>query len=220
VFRAIGRIVGFGALLGVLIYVLIPAYTGMTPWHVRGGDEPRAAHLEELARKLSSSTFPMTRNSDEASKPFKSASGQGEPGWLYWLPIKRFPDTRSCLTAPQRRVETPDLLAFDWAAMSSGEAVEVCLFRVLSSIGSVEGARHWFHRQGYSTTEPVPSFRDPDRIVALNAGRLFSYEVAPKWPSWGLQKWRIWSTAHSETLVIRWSRDGELISVDTSWTTL
>jgi hypothetical protein len=91
--------------------------------------------------------------SDEETNPF--VRRQGRPLYMekdyaqYKSAIHRFPNVRSCLVDDERGVDVPDLSRFDWEGIESLYEAEFCVFRVFSSIGTVQGARMWLESQGF-----------------------------------------------------------------------
>jgi len=60
---------------------------------------------------------------------------------------KRWPDVRSCLVRSERNAEQPDLTKINWKRMRRAEDIEVCMFRIFSSIRSETGLVNWFEVQ-------------------------------------------------------------------------
>jgi len=56
--------------------------------------------------------------------------------------LLRRPDTLSCLRPSEQEATRPNLLAFDWHRVR-GYDRDVCLFRVATSLGSIERLRAW-----------------------------------------------------------------------------
>jgi len=71
------------------------------------------------------------------------------PRWSqYRSAIRSYADVRDCLVRSEVKKETPNLTLINWKKMRSGKIIEVCLFRVFSSLGSPENAKLWLEVQG------------------------------------------------------------------------
>jgi hypothetical protein len=71
--------------------------------------------------------------------------------------VTRFPDVRACLMDSEREKQTPDLTRFDWSKIKAKYDARVCLFRIFSSIGSIDGSRLWLESQGFKPKDPYES---------------------------------------------------------------
>jgi len=71
------------------------------------------------------------------------------PRWRrYRKAIRRHADVRDCLLRSEENKEVPNLTLIDWQAMGSGEVIEVCLFRIFSSLETPAAAMQWLEIQG------------------------------------------------------------------------
>jgi hypothetical protein len=87
----------------------------------------------------------------------------------YRAAVTRFPEVRACLLDSEKEKQTPNLTRFDWNKMNSTFDAEVCLFRVFSSIGSIEESRQWFESQGFKPHPLYQASGDPGLLI-MEAG--------------------------------------------------
>lgn len=89
--------------------------------------------------------------STQAEAPFLFGGqilDRDHPAWdRYGEAIERRPDTLSCLRPSERDAEQPNLLAFDWHRVRGYDRY-VCLFRVATTLGSIERIRAWMGGSG------------------------------------------------------------------------
>lgn len=112
---------------------------------------------------------PREELSSQDTDPFLflgSVMDRDHAQWNRYGPaIRRRPDTLSCLRPEERDAERPNLLAYDWHRVQQHE---VCLFRIATTLGSVERVRAWmaasgmqlrplFHQSGSLPTRTVVS---------------------------------------------------------------
>jgi hypothetical protein len=82
-------------------------------------------------------------------RPLSDLQGRSDYG-EYKAAVDHFPDVRACLINSERKKHIPDLSLFDWDMIRGEYETEVCLFRIFSSIGSVEGSGRWLKDQGFN----------------------------------------------------------------------
>lgn len=63
----------------------------------------------------------------------------------------QYPSAKTCLTQDQEDEQTVDDADMNWKALSSVEAVEVCLFRVASKLQTKERIIQWMIGQGWES---------------------------------------------------------------------
>ena len=207
-------------LISVGVFVVVPAYLNRAPFYVWGGHEPRLSHYAELQAKAPAMDFVMQHNSTEDVESLRSDYRDGKTGFWQRISVWRFPDTRSCLDPSESAKQEPNLLKFDWSSIWLPADLEVCVFRIASSLGSVAAARAWFQHQGYEVSDPYPSSIPRSNATVISAGRRFSYDVPPTWPSWGLYRWYIWSSTHAETVLVHFDPEERALSVSQGYTVL
>lgn len=132
------------------------------------------------------SAVPYLRLSSEEDFPFlkfgdiPSAEHLHPPLYkAYRRAIDKFPDVQSCLVTSERTKERPNLLMFDWDRMHSFEEGEVCLFRMFSSIGYVNGVKLWLSYQGFAVTDHYEAAVYPDAKPTYAAQKW--YTVVASW---------------------------------------
>ncbi len=90
--------------------------------------------------------------------------------------ITGYPTALSCLTEDQQSAARPDLLRFDWQGMDSLQIIDVCLFRVFSSLREPNLIEEWLRYFGfkvYPFTDPHPTL--DQTIRGLPAFQLNAY---------------------------------------------
>ncbi|HUS53270.1 MAG TPA: hypothetical protein VMY41_04595 [Thermohalobaculum sp.] len=71
----------------------------------------------------------------------------------YRKALRSFPDLRSCLTANERERPQPDLRQIDWDAMRDSRDIDVCVFRIASSIKDIELIKGWLRYHDFGVGE-------------------------------------------------------------------
>ncbi len=121
--------------------------------------------------------------------------------------IAQFPDVRSCLVRSEKHKDRPNLLLLDWNAMHSEEAVEVCIFRIMSSIRNVRESRKWFEIQGF------------DETILSTSTISFSWKITrwshgPRYPTNGLMRWWIYLISYRQSVAVTWDADQNIRDVN------
>jgi hypothetical protein len=103
--------------------------------------------------------LPLERLSNEALMPF-AVFGQvvdnKHPQWgRYESSLAKFPSTQDCLLPAARTSVGWNLSAFDWASFKDHQDIEVCVFRVATSLDTPERMRAWLLDQGYQVIGPT-----------------------------------------------------------------
>ena len=79
--------------------------------------------------------------------PLELVRARGWPGLGEWEEaVAKFPSLDSCVVSSRGSQEP---LRVDWGRISSDVEANVCLSRVATRIGSVDGVATWFNRQGF-----------------------------------------------------------------------
>ena len=140
----------------------------------------------------------------------------------YRKAIRRFPDVRSCLTTDEREKPRPDLRQIDWAAIDDIREIEVCIFRIASSIEDIETIKLWLQYHGFTVgrmwqhfgKDYVPSYKTAP--ISQLPSRLSIEEFRKIVP-------RTWFTrlfglelGRSYALYMEFSQNGQLVSVTSS----
>ena len=134
----------------------------------------------------------------------------------YKLAIKRWPDVRSCLIDSERTKKKPDIRKLDWTQLRNKEDGEVCIFRIFSSIGSLEGARNWVKSQGYRV-EGIKSANFMKFVRERGNGKFFNsvikIEKTVKEKQNVIRLAIIGKIYYSQSVGSVWLDDGKLIDV-------
>lgn len=129
-------------LLGILVSILVM---------------PRISHGNEDSFEKPQFWIPTTALSNQTETPFlfigKPVSPE-HPRWEHYSEvIEEFDTANDCLAPSTTIAEEVDVLAINWSALRSHRAVEVCLFRIFSSIGDIHKIREWLTLQQYRLLE-------------------------------------------------------------------
>jgi len=143
----------------------------------------------------------------------------------YRKALRRFPNVRSCLIEVERENPQPDLRQIDWGAIGNIREIEVCVFRVASSIGDIATIKLWLLHHGFTMDEVSRRRRESyaPKYETEPIFRLWSYlsmekfrEVIPRF--WftriiGLEIGRRYA------LFIYFSQNGQVVGVNSSLAT-
>lgn len=142
--------------------------------------------------------------------------------------LKKFPDVASCIESKSSNPTTEQLMQMDWSKMKNDAQVEICTFRILSTLGDISQATPWLEQQGFTNsssqwTSNHPYVGSGDRLSV--SGNWNTRENGLRWPESGLKRkilslpimWPPYGTSISTT----WSQDGtELLYVEIGQTRL
>ncbi len=128
--------------------------------------------------------------------------------------ITRWPDARSCLVSKERQLQKPDLRLIDWDQFSTSVEVNVCLWRIFRSFGTVEDgalkrARNWFQ---FHTNREIWSPRSSDGVQRMGISWRTS-ETGLVFPTSGIMS-LFGFMVYSESVTATWRPDGTLRSVN------
>ncbi len=104
--------------------------------------------------------IPYVRLAKQETEPFlfigKVVDDKHPKFGEYISATRRFPDARSCL----KQVEREDLRRIDWKAIDNIREIEVCVFRIASSIEDVEVIKHWLMYHGFTVKDLKRTHRE------------------------------------------------------------
>lgn len=131
--------------------------------------DPKSIDLEAFL-------IPRDELSTQVSEPFKLAGrviDESQPRWdEFKEALATFPDTPSCLLPEERSKEVQNLLAFDWKAMRYLTEIDICIWRIATTLNDIDLMRDWLAAQGFSGSyntlscdnavrTPITSLRSP-----------------------------------------------------------
>lgn len=138
----------------------------------------------------------------------------------YRRAAQKWQDVRSCLVATEAKKRQPNLVNVDWDRLYSIEDGEVCLFRIFSSIGNLDGIGKWLRLQGFSVEMPRDAkFKKYiDNSIGgkyINAQIELFKDKKPLFPS--SIYFRLFSRIfyYSQMITITWQNDNKLMDVRT-----
>jgi hypothetical protein len=67
----------------------------------------------------------------------------------YKKALRRFPDVRSCLIEGERDRPRPDLRQIDWGGIENIQEIDICVFRIASSIEDIDIIKYWLKIQEF-----------------------------------------------------------------------
>lgn len=125
--------------------------------------------------------------STQAEAPYRFGGHVVDEEFAQWRryrrALRRYPDTPSCLREEARGEPAPDLLAaFDWRGLRTEADLEVCLFRVFASLGSIGRAGDWMAAAGLDVGPIREGDGIPDAYTRIVQGFL-SWEEARQVPA-------------------------------------
>jgi hypothetical protein len=101
--------------------------------------------------------IPNVRLAKQESEPFLFQGKEVNVNYPWYSGYKkvlrRFPDVRSCLTTDEREKPQPDLRLIDWGAIGNTREIDVCVFRIASSIEDIKTIQFWLRHHGFSMDE-------------------------------------------------------------------
>ncbi|MBQ0751233.1 MAG: hypothetical protein KBT70_13655 [Roseovarius sp.] len=168
-------------------------------------------------RSTGSCTIKYDHLATEKSDPYKVYGNPPIKHADRWA-AARFDDVRDCLLPAEKRNDAPDLTQIDWRKMRSKAVIEVCLFRIFSSLGNPMAAKRWFEVQGLRRVKLYTSsgraVRDGRQVevatTSVKAGNLLS-ETEKCYVSRNFSSNFLCSkVVHAETFSASWNEDGQL----------
>jgi hypothetical protein len=132
-----------------------------------------ASCVPTVLRVASAAVLPVP---DMGTPPFTTSTDMNVG---HYAALRRFPDLASCLWG-RRDLSSESLERFAWNRIDIDEEAEVCLFRVMSSLGGPAKAVDWFRSQGLrASIAPEIVTGVTDSLVYAswsisNRGRLYS----------------------------------------------
>lgn len=144
------------------------------------------------------------------------------PQWrTYQKTLRRHPDVESCLAKEERNERHPNLLHVDWAYVGTSRGAEICLFRIASSLGSIERIVEWLEYQGFRhrglNRSVSPKFKPhfetqpvADITASWTAERY--REISPSW----LSSLTGYDLINSYLLVLSFDQNDKISGVDAS----
>jgi len=175
---------------------------------------------------------PFVRLSNESNFPYlwygmrpSEPRGKSEDPNLeeHLRAIEMFPSVRECLLPEEAEKEVPDLSRIDWARIPDVAAVEVCIFRVASSIRSADSVKMWLQNQAFTITDEMQASEAIMRLWQQDSGPGYTFS-AGRGISNGRVFWGNWYQKHiyypamlarSITLTITFNSAEEVVSVTT-----
>ena len=137
---------------------------------------PAVARADPRSIDLEAFLIPRENLSTQDSDPFKLAGrvmDRSQPRWNEFKEtLATFPDTSSCLLLEERGKEVQNLLAFDWKAMRYLTEIDICVWRIATTLNDIDLMRDWLAAQGFSGSyntlscdnavrTPITSLRSP-----------------------------------------------------------
>jgi hypothetical protein len=100
--------------------------------------------------------MPYVRLAKQETEPFLFLGRVVEEGGPqygnYQRALRRFPDVRSCLTEAERGRGQPDLRQIDWKLMRDTYDIEVCVFRIATSVSSMDMLKRCLEQNRFHST--------------------------------------------------------------------
>lgn len=137
----------------------------------------------------------------------------------YARAAQKYSNVAQCLVEGEQNKTTPDLRLIDWPQLRSGPELDICLFRIFSSIGSVKGVVDWMDHHKINTRISMDEEWDPSyqrEILLTVVGGIYNSRTYGPLASEGvLIEWTIgllWPV-YSENLTVYMRNDGSVFDV-------
>jgi hypothetical protein len=108
----------------------------------------------QQAADISAFLIPRDQLATQDSDPFMLAGrvmDETRPRWAEFEDtLAAFPDTSSCLLPEERGKDVQNFLAFDWKAMRYLTEIDVCVWRIATTLDDIDLMRDWLALQGFS----------------------------------------------------------------------
>ncbi|MCK4860767.1 MAG: hypothetical protein KAS85_02485 [Rhodobacteraceae bacterium] len=177
--------------------------------------------IHSLCNDIATCAIPYVRLSKQETEPFlflgKVVDEQHARYNDYRKSILRFPNVLTCLKEEERGKSEPDLRQIDWDMIHNTREMEVCVFRIASSIEDVEYIKIWLQYHGYRVDDilQLSTERNPPRY---DTGPWFSFqghltiekfrEIIPRF--W-LARLIGFEGARNHTLTVSFSKEGQVV---------
>lgn len=182
--------------LTVLLGFAVPLVLFVSTQMATSGEN--AQDVWKDCRASQSCTIEYDYLSNQETDPFLFLGlvvNQEHPRWRkYKKSLRRYPDVRDCLVASEQAVETPNLLMIDWDRVGTSENASVCVFRIASSLNTIERIEAWLSYHKFKS-------RGANRIVSKNFVSAYeTYPVSSINGHWTADQYRALSPSVFETL--------------------
>jgi hypothetical protein len=165
--------------------VILPLAFGLTFWtFTLEQNSHKVADKVNQICKGDTRPVPFKRLSDEKNFPFlmfghpPSVWHKNQDYEAIRESVARFPNVRSCLIKSEKEKQIPNLTLFDWNAVKGTKDAEVCVFRIATSIGGIEGTKQWLISQGLGITDVMEI---PASIVSLTGEQKPGTRINASW---------------------------------------
>lgn len=113
-----------------------------------------SAHADTLPVGPSAFLVPRHALSTQDSDPFMFVGRIMDEGRSRWDEFEdtlaAFPDTSSCLLPEDRGKDVQNLLAFNWKAMRYLTEIDICVWRIATTLDDIALMRDWLAVHGFS----------------------------------------------------------------------
>lgn len=135
-----------------------------------------------------------------------------------------FPTSDSCLQKEAFSDSGTDLARMDWDRIDNSEEAEVCMFRLLASLGGMKNSEDWLEAQGFRISpngfNAQKPFEERDGTLRVTAGWSIR-ENGPKFPTRRPIRRLFYSIPYGMSINTAWSSDqSKLLYVGLGFNTL
>jgi len=124
------------------------------------------AHAEAVPEAMEF-LIPRDQLATQDRNPFMLAGrrmDESQPRWNEFEgALAAFPDTSSCLLPEERGKDVQNLLAFDWKAMRTFTEIDICVWRIATTLDDLGLMRDWLAAQGFSGSYNTQSCDNAER---------------------------------------------------------
>lgn len=159
----------------------------------------------------------------EKSHPFPLYSGR-ESRVAHKSAIWKFPDVSSCLTWSEQFTKTPDLRNMSWWSLSTAEDADVCLFRIFSSIESVDDVIAWVGSLGLNITfrrkiRRQRMYRFDEKMPGMQLNMTWGLrEKGPMFFAWGWRRVIVTLFAWGANTQMYFTQDSRVVRISSGFT--
>lgn len=211
------------------------------------GQDSKSVTLSQQLRHISASvllsiagTIALSSSSSAEPFPYKFLSSEENTPFLKFgkpphkkdhkIAVERWPDVRACLVESERTKKMPDIRQIDWDQFYIHEEADVCLFRIFTSIGSMEGTIQWLKHHGFKIDGPrgtrgiiisgkrIKSHR-VHGTIAIGSGKRKAKFPTSKYFTSFLLSLIINNMAYLQSITVIWALDGRFVNTSNGYST-
>lgn len=181
-----------------------------------------SSEMLEQCQDIANCPIPYVRLSNQETDPFLffgTIMDESHPRWRqYRRYLFKFTEVRGCLTKKEQEKVEPNLSLIDWQNVGTGRGADVCIFRIVSSLGTPERAKRWLELQGFETRplQRLGHEREKHRYESqpwfLISGNWSVEQYREVNPNWFLELFDI-DPVYTYSVTLNFSKDKSIVGV-------